>query len=119
GATGSAPQEPLAFQIVPRDQIGRRFLAGRTMDQRIHRAVRLIEDSLAEHIGLNDIAATVGLSRAQFNRLFVLGTGETPSDYLRRIRLDAAAARLRWTRQSVGAAAMDVGYDSQPSFTQA
>lgn len=89
------------------------------MDQRIHRAVRLIEDSMAERIGLDDIAARVGLSRAQFNRLFVLGIGETPSDYLRRIRLDAAAARLRWTNQSVGGAAMDVGYDSQPSFTQA
>lgn len=89
------------------------------MDKRIHQAIRLIEEQVGERIALDDIAGAVGLSRAQFNRLFMAGTGEAPSDYLRRIRLDMAAARLRWTKQSVGAAAVEVGYDSQPSFTQA
>jgi AraC-like DNA-binding protein/DNA gyrase inhibitor GyrI len=89
------------------------------MDKRIHKAVRMLEGAMAERVNLDAVAAAVGLSRAQFNRLFVAATGEAPSDYLRRIRLDAAAARLRWTRQSVGTAAVEVGYDSQPSFTQA
>lgn len=89
------------------------------MDKRIHKAIRLIEQGMGEPIRLDDIAARVGLSRPQFNRLFVAATHETPSDYIRRIRLDTAAARLRWNNQSVGAAAIDVGYDSQPSFTQA
>ncbi|ODT83610.1 MAG: hypothetical protein ABS76_01405 [Pelagibacterium sp. SCN 64-44] len=89
------------------------------MDKRIHKAIRLIEAGMGEPVRLGEIAERVGLSRPHFNRLFVAATQETPSDYLRRIRLDTAAARLRWNKHSVGAAAIDVGYDSQPSFTQA
>lgn len=89
------------------------------MDKRIHKAIRILEESMAETVRLDEVAEAVSLSRAQFNRLFQAATGEAPSRYLQRIRLDAAAARLRWTRQSVGTAAVEVGYDSQPSFTQA
>ncbi len=74
---------------------------------------------MSEQIDYAGIAAAISLSRSRFHHLFVGETGETPGNYLRRIRLDTAATRLRWTRESVGYIATAIGYDSQPSFTQA
>lgn len=45
--------------------------------------------------------------------------GVPPGAYLRRIRLDAAALRLKWTQEDIGRIAAGLGYSSQASFTHA
>lgn len=89
------------------------------MDARILRAIHLMESRLGTSPTMEAIAGQVGLSLFHFHRLFQRSVGETPADYLRRIRLDAAALRLRWTRESVGSIASAVGYASQAAFTRA
>lgn len=89
------------------------------IDRRIARALRLLEQHVHEPIDYSVIAAAIDLSVHRFHHLFADEMGETPGEYLRRIRLEAAATRLRWTRDSVGQVAATVGYASQPSFTQA
>lgn len=89
------------------------------MDARILRAIHLMESRMGGDLSMEAIAAEVGLSLFHFHRLFRRCVGETPADYLRRIRLDAGALRLRWTRDSVGAIAGAVGYTSQAAFTRA
>jgi AraC family transcriptional regulator len=89
------------------------------MDQRIAKATRLLEQQLSGEANFEIVADAVGLSHHRFHHLFVDVTGETPGDYLRRIRLDAAATRLRWTHEQVGQIATGVGYRSQPSFNKA
>lgn len=92
---------------------------GKTLDKRIAKATRLFEQRMSEDVDYESIAAATGLSHHRFHHLFVEHAGETPGEYLRRIRLDTAATRLRWTREPVGRIAANVGYASQPSFTQA
>jgi AraC family transcriptional regulator len=89
------------------------------MDARILRAIHLMESSLNASPTIEAIADEVGLSLFHFHRLFQREVGQTPADYQRRIRLDAAALRLRWTRESVGVIAASVGYSSQAAFTRA
>ncbi|MFA7505473.1 MAG: AraC family transcriptional regulator [Burkholderiaceae bacterium] len=89
------------------------------MDARILRAIHLMESRMDGSLSTEAIATEVGLSIFHFHRLFVRCVGQTPADYLRRIRLDGAALRLRWTRESVGAIATAVGYTSQAAFTRA
>lgn len=79
----------------------------------------MLELLMGEKIDYEQIAAAVGLSLYRFHHLFVEQAGETPGEYLRRIRLHAAATRLRWTREPVGRIAANVGYASQPSFNKA
>jgi AraC family transcriptional regulator len=89
------------------------------IDRRIARALRLLELHVYEPIDYDAIATELGLSLHQFHHLFAEEMGEAPGEYLRRIRLEAAATRLRWTFDTVGKIAAVVGYASQPSFTQA
>lgn len=89
------------------------------MDLRIMRAMQIIEQHLAEDVDYDRVAEQVGLSTSRFHHLFAEQTGVTPGGYLRRVRLDAAAMRLRWTNESVGQIASSFGYDSQSSFNRA
>lgn len=89
------------------------------MDNRIVRAMRLMEKNISKPPDYASIAAAVGLSTHHFHRLFASELKETPGACLRRMRLDIAATRLRWTQDSVAQLASLVGYASQPSFTQA
>jgi AraC family transcriptional regulator len=88
-------------------------------DGRVGHAARLIEQHLNEEIDYDRIAAKVGLSASRFHHVFTEKTGEAPGAYLRRIRMDAAAVRLRWTDETVSRIAAAVGYSSHPSFTKA
>jgi AraC family transcriptional regulator len=88
------------------------------MDRRISQATRMLEQLMGEDIDYERVAAAVGLSLYRFHHLFVEEVGETPGEYLRRIRLETAAQRLRWTGERVGRIAAAVGYASQSSFNQ-
>ncbi|WP_159712616.1 AraC family transcriptional regulator [Geminicoccus flavidas] len=89
------------------------------MDWRIEQAIRVMEQQMDENVCFATLARRLGLSTTRFHHLFAAETGMPPGAYLRRIRLDAAAIRLRWTRDTVGQISMRLGYASQASFTQA
>jgi AraC family transcriptional regulator len=89
------------------------------VDERIRKALIVLDQSIAEDRRIEEIAERIGLTLHHFHRLFVADVGETPAGYLRRIRLDAAALRLRWTSDSVSVIAQSVGYGSQAALTRA
>src|SRR5919206_1267023 len=81
------------------------------------RAKDLADARYAEPIGVDDMAAAAGLSRAHFSREFRRAYGETPRAYLLTRRLERAAALLRTTDRSVAEICFDVGLRSVGSFT--
>ena len=81
------------------------------------RARDLADHRYAEAIGVEDMAAAAGLSRAHFSRAFRRAFGETPRAYLLTRRLERAAALLRTTDRSVVEVCLDVGLVSVGSFT--
>jgi AraC family transcriptional regulator len=84
--------------------------------------LRQITDWMAEHVAeefnLDRLAAQAGLSKFYFNRLFKSALGMSPSRYHIRLRMDEARRRLRETKQSVVAIALDVGYANPSHFAQ-
>src|SRR6059036_3248704 len=70
-----------------------------------------------EPLGVDDLAAAAGLSRAHFSREFRRAFGEPPHAYLLTRRLERAAALLRTTDPSVAEICMSVGLRSVGSFT--
>lgn len=88
-------------------------------DPRITRAVRLLEGIPAAPLGLDEVAAHVGLSAFHFQRYFLEVMGESPSAYLRRTRLDRAAMSLLMGSESVMQIALDAGYASHEAFIRA
>jgi AraC-like DNA-binding protein len=70
-----------------------------------------------EPLGVDDMAAAAGLSRAHFSREFRREFGESPHQYLLTRRLERAAALLRATDRSVADVCFSVGLASVGSFT--
>jgi AraC-like DNA-binding protein len=81
------------------------------------RARDLADRRYAEAIGIDEMAAAAGLSRAHFSREFSRTFGESPKAYLMTRRLERAAALLRNTDHSVSEICLDVGLVGLGSFT--
>ena len=81
------------------------------------RARDLADRRYAEAIGVEQMAAAAGLSRAHFSREFSRTFGESPKAYLMTRRLERAAALLRNTDWSVSDVCLDVGLVGLGSFT--
>src|SRR5438045_3975870 len=81
------------------------------------RAKDLADARFAEPLGVDDLAAAAGLSRAHFSREFRRAFGVAPHAYLLTRRLERAAALLRTTDRAVAEICVDVGLASVGSFT--
>src|ERR1700734_2565112 len=80
------------------------------------RARDLADHRYAERIGVGELAAAAGLSRAHFSREFSRAFGESPKAYLMTRRLERAAALLRTTDRSVNEICLDAGLVGLGSF---
>jgi AraC-like DNA-binding protein len=81
------------------------------------RARDLADRRYAEALGVEEMAAAAGLSRAHFSREFRRAFGVPPHAYLLTRRLERAAALLRTTDRSVAEICFAVGLSSVGSFT--
>src|ERR1700729_3492768 len=81
------------------------------------RARDLADARYADPLGVDDMAAAAGLSRAHFSREFRRAFGVSPHVYLLTRRLERAAALLRNTDRSVTDICFAVGLQSLGSFT--
>jgi AraC-like DNA-binding protein len=83
----------------------------------LQRAKDLADSRYADPVGVVDMAAAAGLSKAHFSRAFRLAFGESPHVYLLTRRLERAASLLRNTDRSVLEICHAVGLTSLGSFT--
>jgi AraC family transcriptional regulator len=72
-----------------------------------------VHDRYAESFTLADVAAAVGVEPDRMARLFRRAYGEPVADYLRRIRVDAAAQMLASSDVPISQVAADVGFTDQ------
>ena len=68
---------------------------------------------------IEELGQRVGLSRSALHERFVELIGVPPMQYLAQWRMQAAGRLLLETRATVGAIALDVGYDSEAAFSRA
>ena len=89
------------------------------LEQRLQRAALYVERHLGEPLTLERLAAEACISPYHFHRLFRLWLGEPVMEYVRRLRLEHAAYRLRASTRPVQSIARDVGYESADAFGRA
>jgi AraC family transcriptional regulator len=77
-----------------------------------------IDAHLGEHITLEDLARQVGVSRFHFAREFRHSTGESPMEYLRRIRIQYSLRLLLRRDATIGQVAARLGFADQSHFTR-
>ncbi len=81
-------------------------------------ALRFIQYNYANDIGINDIAAYVGISRSQLYRAFMESFGISPHTYLQRYRINEACTLLRNTTYSIAEVAGSVGFNDPLYFSR-
>lgn len=82
----------------------------------VRRAVEFIHERLTEDIGLEELAAHVGLSRFHFARTFKQSTGISPHQFVIRQRLERAKHLLLRGEHSMAEAAAESGFYDQSHF---
>jgi AraC-like DNA-binding protein len=84
---------------------------------RLCRARDFLGESYRDRLTLEDGARQACLSPFHFNRLFVQAFGETPHEFVTRLRIETARRLLLAENQSVTDICFDVGYESLGSFS--
>jgi transcriptional regulator GlxA family with amidase domain len=86
---------------------------------RVTEIVRAIEDAPSVAFSIRGMAQDARLSPYHFLRTFESLTGVTPHQYVRRVRLRHAAARLASERTKVIDVAFDSGFGDVSNFNRA
>lgn len=92
----------------------------REYERRINRVVDHVQAHLADDLTLERLAAVAAFSPFHFHRVFTAITGETLADFIRRTRLERAAATLvRSPDANVLEIALGYGFSSAATFARA
>ena len=78
-----------------------------------------IEENLDEDFTLERLAKIACYSPFHFHRIFQAIVGETVHRYVKRLRMQTAAGKLRYTEQPVTAIALDASFETPSAFTRA
>ncbi len=84
----------------------------------VAKAIDLLGDRLADPVPMEDVAAHVGISPRQLERLFKKATGKSPSRYYRTLRMKAARQLVLYTRDPMVRIAAGVGYETVPPLVR-
>lgn len=87
--------------------------------ERILRVLTHIQGQLDAELLLEDLARVACFSPYHFHRVFRGMVGEPVAGYVRRLRLERAAHRLKREDQPVTDLAFEAGYESHEAFTRA
>ena len=85
----------------------------------IKEALSFMEQNFQNDISVEDIAATCGLNRSYFGKIFKEALGKSPQEFLLSYRMIKAAELLKLTRLSIGDISNAVGYANQLHFSRA
>lgn len=93
--------------------------SGRVRDFYIKEALTYMEQNFQNDISVEDIAATCGLNRSYFGKIFKEALGKTPQEFLLNYRMIKASELLKLTGLSIGDISNAVGYANQLHFSRA
>lgn len=87
-------------------------------DELIGKAQTYIEENLSEKISFEDLAAKLAVSRRNFDRRFIKATGNTPVEYLQRVKIEVAKKALERGRKNIYEVMNEVGYSDDKAFRE-
>ena len=85
---------------------------------RINKAMDYIEKNLGENMTLEDLARSAHFSKYHFNRIFHSMVGETPFQFIQRLRLEKAASLIPIGKESITEIAFKCGFSDVSIFSR-
>ncbi|HJR79090.1 MAG TPA: AraC family transcriptional regulator [Anaerolineales bacterium] len=80
---------------------------------------RYIRFHIQERLDRETLADVAGFSVPHFHRIFTAHVGESAIGYVRRLRLERAARKLRMGAVDITEVALAAGYDTHAAFSKA
>lgn len=87
-------------------------------DDVISKAQTYIEENLSDKISFEQLASKLAISRRNFDRRFIKATGNTPVEYLQRVKVEVAKKTLEKGRKSIFEVMNEVGYSDDKAFRE-
>ncbi|MGV1831005.1 GlxA family transcriptional regulator [Agrobacterium vitis] len=87
-------------------------------DPRIRATLIMMEQHIEGNLPIQDLAAAVGLSRRQLERLFISETKSSPAMIYRRVRLERAKHLLVQSKAPLVEIALEVGFGNASHFAK-
>jgi len=102
---------------------GRGGNVAETMSEKIQSACKkgvdsYIEENLSEKISFEELASQLAVSRRNFDRRFIRATGNTPVEYLQRVKVEVAKKTLEQGRKTIFETMNEVGYTDDKAFRE-
>lgn len=85
-------------------------------DKEVLFAQKYIENNYNKRISLDEISSEVAISKRNFIRRFKNATGNTPIEYIQRVRVEAVKKALETTQKTIEEIVRNVGYDDMTTF---
>jgi transcriptional regulator GlxA family with amidase domain len=87
-------------------------------DELVDKAQTYIEENLSEKFSFEELASKLAVSRRNFDRRFIKATGNTPVEYLQRVKVEVAKKALEKGRKSIFEVMSEVGYSDDKAFRE-
>lgn len=87
-------------------------------DELIVKAQNYIEENPGKKISFGKLASDLAISRRNFDRRFVKATGNTPVEYLQRVKVEVAKRTLEKGSKSIFEVMSEVGYSDDKAFRE-
>jgi AraC family transcriptional regulator len=85
---------------------------------RLRRVTELVHAEIEDELSLNKMAEAAGLSAAHFSQMFRKSTGESPHQFVLRLRVERAKEMLRAPKARVLDVAIACGFKTQQHFAR-
>lgn len=85
-------------------------------DEDIKKAQNLIENNFRERIRVDELSSKCALSRRSLERRFKKATNNTVSEYIRRVKIEAAKKSFETSRKNITEVMFDIGYSDTKAF---
>ncbi|RTL60704.1 MAG: helix-turn-helix domain-containing protein [Sphingobacteriales bacterium] len=87
-------------------------------DDVVQKAQVYIEKNISERISVEDLSARLAVGRRNFDRRFIKATGNTPIEYVQRVKIESAKKTFENTRKHVNEVMYEVGYSDVKAFRE-
>jgi AraC family transcriptional regulator len=106
------------LRLVPDSDHVRHGFRGGLAGGALRRVRAYIDTHIGERISLDELARQAGVSRFHFARQFRRSTGESPMEYLRRVRIERSISILQNRDTTIAQVAAGLGFSDQSHFTR-
>jgi len=87
-------------------------------DEMVKNAQTYIENNLQEKISVEHLSSRFAVGRRNFDRRFIKATGNTPVEYLQRVKIESAKKAFETSRKTINEVMYEVGYSDVKAFRE-